>query len=293
VSSADSIEVASACRNILGESPVWSVPEGALYWTDIREPSLYRLEVATGATRKWIMPELAGAVVLRQRGGVIVGLKTGLYAFEADKGSLEPVIVFDDAHPDDRTNDSRCDRQGRLWFSRMRDYGRAPTGSVYRLDQTLEPFPMISDVRVPNALCFSPGGDRLYFADTAAGALEVFDLEAASGDLSNRRHLVAAGAASGKPDGATVDEQGFVWNARFGGGCLIRCAPDGTIDRAVELPVSHPTSCSFGGENLDRLFITTATQGLDPQAWASEPLAGSLLAIDPGIRGLPEPSFND
>jgi sugar lactone lactonase YvrE len=107
-------------------------------------------------------------------GGVIVGLKTGLYAFEADNGSLQPVLVFDDAHPDDRTNDSRCDRQGRLWFSRMRDYGRAPTGSVYRLNQSLHAFQAISDLSVPNALCFSPEGDRLYFADTAAGALEVF-----------------------------------------------------------------------------------------------------------------------
>jgi sugar lactone lactonase YvrE len=175
--SATSVEVASSCRNILGESPVWSVPEEVLYWTDIREPALYRLEIETGATRKWAMPELAGAVVLRERGGVIVGLKTGLYAFEADNASLEAVLVFNDAHPDDRTNDSRCDRQGRLWFSRMRDFGHAPTGSVHRLDQSLHAFQAISEVSIPNALCFSPEGDRLYFADTAAGDISFFDLD--------------------------------------------------------------------------------------------------------------------
>jgi sugar lactone lactonase YvrE len=239
------------------------------------------------------MPELAGAVVLRHRGGVILGLQSGLYGFDAETGVLDRIIAFDGGHPDDRTNDSRCDRQGRLWFSRMRDFGRAPIGGIYRMERSLNPSQEIHDLRVPNALCFSPEGGRLYFTDTASGVIEVFDLDAASGELSNRRNFLAPDAAPGRPDGATVDEQGFVWNARFGGGCIIRCAPGGTVDRIIKLPVTHPTSCSFGGKDLDCLFITTATQGLDPETLVKEPLAGSLLVIEPGVRGLPEPSFRD
>jgi sugar lactone lactonase YvrE len=139
-----------------------------------------------GSTRKWPMPELAGAVVLWRRGGVMVGLETGLYAFDVDAAALEPICLFEDAHPDDRTNDSRCDHQGRLWFSRMRDFGRTATGAVYRMDATLRPMRVISEVRVPNAICFSPEGDRIYLADTSTGVIEVLDLEAANGELSNR-----------------------------------------------------------------------------------------------------------
>jgi sugar lactone lactonase YvrE len=292
VRSAGSVEIASDCRNILGESPVWSALERALYWTDIREPALYRLDVETSVTTKWIMPELAGAVVLRQRGGVIVGLKTGLYAFKANGYPLEPLVVFDGGHPDDRTNDSRCDRQGRLWFSRMRDFGRVPTGAIYRLDQDLRFHKAIPDLRVPNALCFSPAGDRLYFADTMTGDdIGFFNLDVASGALADRRDFAAVDAAPGRPDGATVDEEGFVWSARWGGGCIVRYAPDGSVDRIVGLPVTNPTSCSFGGKELDRLFITSACQGLDQVRLAQEPLAGSLLVIEPEVRGLPEPCF--
>lgn len=286
-----SVDVVCECRNVLGESPVWSVREQALYWTDIREPALYRLDAESGSTRKWPMPELAGAVVLRQGGGVVVCLKSGLYTFDPNAGLRESIYTFEGDHPEDRTNDSRCDRQGGLWYSRMRDFGKAATGAIYRLDSTLRPVRVISGLRVPNAICFSPAGDRLYFADTSTGALEVVDLNSADGAPSNRRLLLPADGIPGKPDGATIDEEGYIWNARFGGGCLVRCAPDGKVDAIVDLPVSHPTSCSFAGKNLDKLVITTATQGLAPDSLAKEPLAGALLVIEPGVKGLEECTF--
>lgn len=285
------IEIVSRCRNVLGESPVWSARENALYWTDIREPAIYRYDPAARATRKWPMPELVGAVVLRQRGGLIVGLQSGLYAFDPLTAVLEEIHRFEGAHPDDRTNDSRCDPDGRLWFSRMRDFGRAPTGGVYRMDETLRPVPMISGVAIPNAISFSAAGDRLYFADTPTGRLDAIVIDRESGNLAGRRCVLAEGAAPGKPDGATVDAEGHVWNARFGGGCLVRCPPDGSTFEVVELPVSRPTSCSFGGRDLDRLYVTTATQGLDPAALEREPLAGMLLCLDVGIKGREEPAF--
>src|SRR5690606_6561416 len=286
-----SARIASNCANVLGESPVWSAREQALYWTDIREPALYRLEAATGKTRKWPMPELAGAVVLRESGGVIVCLQSGLYAFSPDTERLEAILIFERDHPDDRANDSRCDREGRLWYSRMRDFGLAPIGAIYCLDAALQPVRVVAGLSVPNAICFSPAGDRLYFADTKTGVLEVASLERASATTMERRALLADECVPGKPDGATVDAQGYIWNARFGGGCLVRCAPDGRVDAILRLPVTNPTSCSFGGRDLDRLYITTARQGLSPEALAGEPMAGALLVVEPGVKGLEEPAF--
>ncbi|WP_311031306.1 SMP-30/gluconolactonase/LRE family protein [Mesorhizobium koreense] len=285
------VHVAAQCGNVLGESPVWSEREQVLYWTDIRAPALFRLDIRSGEVARWPMPELAGSVVLRETGGVIVGLQSGLYSFDLGTKSLSRTVHFPTRHPQDRTNDARCDREGRLWFSRMRDFGKASTGGLYRLDASGDPVELISGVTIPNAICFSPDGRRFYFADTPKESLDAFEMTET--DVSFRRlgAVVPAGLIPGRPDGATVDSEGYLWNARFDGGCIVRSAPDGSAHVVYPLPVSRPTSCSFGGNRLDRLYITTARQGLDAAALAAEPLAGALLAIDPGVRGLTEPGF--
>ncbi|MBS7707798.1 SMP-30/gluconolactonase/LRE family protein [Chelatococcus asaccharovorans] len=274
----------------LGESPVWSVAEEALYWVDIRAPSLCRL-AGSGVVTRWPLPELVGAVMLRQAGGLILGLKSGLHAFTIATGRLEPLLPVDEGHAGNRINDSRCDRQGNIWFTTMWDFGRERTGSVYRVDRHLALTRVLDGLTVPNALCFSPGGDRAYIADSAVGAIDCLELGAEEGVSHRRCAFVPAGEVAGKPDGATVDAEGFIWNARFGAGLLARFSPDGRLDRLVPLPVSNPTSCSFGGADLGTLFITTATQGLSPAQRAAEPLAGAVLAFEPGVRGLAEPAF--
>jgi sugar lactone lactonase YvrE len=237
------------------------------------------------------MPELAGSVVLRGTDGLVVGLQSGLYSFHPATRSLGLCLGFPGRHPDDRTNDARCDRQGRLWFTRMRDFGRASTGGLYRLDVSADPIELISGVTIPNAICFSPDGRRFYFADTPKESLDAFEIAEAGVSFRRLGAVIPPGLVPGRPDGATVDSEGYVWNARFGGGCVVRSAPDGSSHVVYPLPVSRPTSCSFGGDRLDRLYITTARQGLDAAALAAEPLAGALLAIDPGVRGLAEPAF--
>lgn len=274
----------------LGESPVWSVADQALYWVDIRAPSVCRL-AASGVVTRWPLPELAGAVMLRQAGGLILGLKSGLHGFTIATGRLELLLGVDEGHAGNRINDSRCDRRGNIWFTTMWDFGRERTGSVYRVDRHLVATRVLEGLTVPNALCFSPGGERAYIADSTVGAIDCLELGPDEPASIRRCALVPAGEVAGKPDGATVDAEGFVWNARFGAGLLARFSPDGRLDRLVPLPVSNPTSCSFGGADLRTLFITTATQGLSPTERAAEPLAGALLAFEPGVRGLAEPAF--
>jgi sugar lactone lactonase YvrE len=284
------VRVAAACANMLGESPVWSAREKALYWTDIRAPALYRLSAA-GKVDRWEMPELAGSVVLNGPGGVIVGLQSGLDAFDPDTATFRRLLAFAGGHSDDRTNDARCDAQGRLWFTRMRDFGGASTGGLYRMDLAGEAVQLVAGVTIPNAICFSPDGRRFHFADTPNESLDAFELAEDGVSVRHVATVIPPGRVPGRPDGATVDAEGYIWNARFGGGCVVRSAPDGSGHVVYPLPVSRPTSCSFGGEKLDRLFVTTARQGLDEAGLAAEPLAGCLLVIEPGISGLAEPAF--
>lgn len=150
---------------------------------------------------------------------------------------------------------------------------------------------MRTGIGIPNAIAFSPDGRTMYFADTQNGCIERAEYDQATGEVGAWRLHVAADAVPGRPDGAAVDAAGYLWNARYGGGCVARFAPDGRLDRMVPLPVSQPTSCAFGGPALATLFVTTARQRLSASVLAAQELAGSLLAFEPGVAGLPEPAF--
>lgn len=150
---------------------------------------------------------------------------------------------------------------------------------------------MVRDVTVSNGLAWSPDNRTMYFADSWARTIFQFDFDLGSGTLNNRRVFAELQPSSGVPDGATVDSQGFLWSANFDGACLTRYAPNGTVDRVIQMPVQRPTSCSFGGENLDILYVTSASFNLSEQQLAEAPLAGSLFAVDAGVKGLLEPRF--
>ena len=285
------IAVAADTRDTLGESPWWDAAAGCLWWIDLRRPALHRM--AGRAVRTTELPALVGAVVGTwvgasdgaSDGGVLLALPDGLYAGDG----AHKVAAFPAAGPGIRLNDAKADREGRLWFGAMRDFGADNSGGLWSLEPGGEPRLRHGAVRVPNAIAFSPDGDRLYFADSRAGRIE-WATPGPRGPL-DWRPFAAADSAPGSPDGATVDAEGFLWNARWDGGCLARFDPDGRLDRIVPLPVTRPSSVAFGGPRLDRLYVTTARQGLSPETLAAEPLAGALLVLEPGVRGLPEPRF--
>lgn len=281
------LSVAADRGDILGESPWWDATVGRLWWVDVRAPALRRLDPATGAVATWPMPGLIGAVVGRRAGGVVVALPDGLHGFDPATAALRPVAAVALPGAGMRLNDAKCDAAGTLWFGAMRDFGADDAGGLYRLVPGGRPERLRGGVRVPNAIAFDGGGD-LFFCDTRAGVIE--SARIGEGGLDWRR-FAAADVAPGAPDGATLDREGFLWNARYGGGALARIAPDGRLDRLVPLPVTNPTSCAFGGPGLATLYVTTARQGLSPQALAREPLAGALLALDVGVAGLVEPGF--
>jgi sugar lactone lactonase YvrE len=273
----------------LGESPVWSVREQALYWVDVRGPALFRLDPVSRALSQWPMDALIGAVVQSAHGGLLVALATGVFRFDTRNAVATPAVAVEPPASGNRMNDSKVDRHGRLWTSTMRDFGAAVTGALYRLTSPRDVTCVLTDICVPNSIAWSPDDRTMYFADTRDGRIRAYAFTARTGELGDMRMLVDAHVVPGRPDGATVDADGCLWSARYGGACVARITPAGRVDRMIPLPVTNVTSCAFGDADLRTLYITTARQHLDERALALEPAAGALFAIRLPVGGLPEP----
>lgn len=276
--------------DILGEGPVWDVQEQALYWVNIRGCAVRRFDWGTRRVDTWTLPEVVGSLAVRHGGGLLLALKSSLSYFDPVTGALQRVSAPEADWPEMRFNDGKCDRQGRFWAGTMNDVTREPEGTLYRLDPARGCAAMQTGIRIPNSLCWSPDGRVMYFADSPMRTIFAYPFDAATGELGDRREFATVEAPA-IPDGATVDAEGFVWCAHYDGWRIVRFAPDGRIDRLVELPVQRPTSVQFGGPGLDVLFVTTATQKLSQEDLAKQPLAGALLALEPGVKGLPEARY--
>jgi sugar lactone lactonase YvrE len=275
--------------NVLGECPTWSAEEGALYWIDVRRPALHRFDVATQEAGFWEMPETIGSMALSRSGRrLLLALKSSLSFFDPQSGRFEAVAA--PLAPELRFNDGRCDRQGRFWVGSMNDRTRAAVGALYRVDGAGDCVLVEGGVRVPNSLCWSPDGRTMYFGDSDLHTVFAYPYDPDSGEIGARQPFVTTPAPA-VPDGATVDSEGFLWLTEYGGWRIVRYAPDGRLDREIKLPFQNPTSCTFGGARLDTLFVTTASQRLSAEELKRQPLAGALIAINAGVRGLPEPAY--
>ena len=278
---------------LLGESPLWSPGEQALYWVDIRNPMIHRFTPATGAHDKWPVETEIGSIGFAQDGKLVAGLRSGFAIYDLSDNSYETIVDPEGKgrlNPC-RLNDGKVDRAGRYWSGTMEDPGHGPVGTLYRLapDGTCD---KIEDgIQVPNAICWSPDDATMYFADSYQRCIWAHDFDLDAGVMSNRRVFAELPEGAGSPDGATVDAEGFVWNANMFGGCVTRYDPDGKVDRVIELPVPQVTCCAFGGADMDTLYITTGSVRMTKEDLAAEPLAGALFAVETGVKGLPEPQF--
>lgn len=284
----------------LGEGPLWSPRERCLYWTDVPAYTVHRFCPATGERAAWKMPEMVASMALRARGGMILATTTGVDAWDPETERRERLVAPDAEWPENRSNDGKCDRRGRFWLGTMQNNlhpdgsDKAMTGStgnLYRIDADLSCHRMDSGIGISNTFAWSPDDTLMYFADTPVG-IYAYDFDPDSGAIAKRRLFARTDDPSlGFGDGSTIDADGFLWNARWDGGCLIRWAPDGRIDRIVKLPCQRVTSAAFGGDDLGILYVTTARYLLSERELAEQPLAGGVFAFDPGVRGLPEVPF--
>jgi len=283
------MEVVGAFREMLGEGPIWCDLDQALYWTDIRRKLIRRHNVTTGQMASWELPELVGSFALRRNGGLVVALQSRIAFFDPASGAMETVAAPEAGKPGHRFNDGKCDPVGRFVVGSMEDATRAPLGALWSLDASRSCQALIGGCCIPNGLAWSPDGARMYFSDTITGVVMAYAYDAGSGRVGSG--TVFATITDGGPDGATVDAEGHYWCAIYGGWRIERYAPDGSLDRTISLPVQNPTSCCFGGPNLDRLYVTSASQRLSGAELAAQPRAGAIFTLDPGVRGLPSMRF--
>lgn len=280
-------------QDILGESAFWSESEQALYWVDIRGQFIRRRTWRDGKVESWKMPELVGCIAPRAvKPGLVVALRSAIAFFDPSTGVLERIDAPHAGAPEMRFNDGRCDRQGRFWVGSMDDVGRGPVGTLYRFEGG-SLTRVIEGVAVPNSLCWSPDGKTMYFADGVEPVIWSFPFDTATGEPGDRRLFARLPDGAGIPDGATVDTDGFLWSAQYGGGVVTRYAPDGRIDRVIPVPVTQPACCCFGGPDLRMLLVTTATRRLSADALERQPLAGALLSLHTAFQGCPDSPFND
>jgi sugar lactone lactonase YvrE len=273
----------------LGEGPVWDQADQALYWVDGLAPSLFRLDHASGATKRWDLPaRTVGSLAVRQAGGLILAMEQGFHVFDPDTGSLELLAAPMAGRDDLRFNDGKVDRAGRFLAGGMnRDYLHAtkPGGSMFRLDTDRTVATLLDGFVCFNGPCFSPDGGTLYVTGRDMKVIEAFDYDTATGTVSRGRELIG----DINPDGATVDAEGHIWSAQWDDQCILRISPKGEISARLDIPGQVVTSLTFGGPQLDIIFATTATQG-DPYAVSSD--AGRTVALhDTGFKGLAEPRF--
>lgn len=283
-------------RNGVGESLVWSIADDRLHWVDITGKRLETFCPATGEHRVQPLPEFATSVGLRAGGGFVVGLRRRVCLLHAD-GRLETLAEIEPDQPRSRLNEGRVAPDGSFWVGTMQDNlddeGRAVeieawSGALWRVSPEGEAARLTpNEFGITNTMIWRDG--RFVCADTLADRLYAYDHDPVSGALGHR-HVLSEGVGRGKPDGSCIDREGFIWNARFGGGCVARVAPDGALDRLVELPCTNPTSCAFGGPDLSTLYVTSARFGL-PRERLGDPLEGGLFAVETSTSGLPEPLF--
>ena len=279
-------------RCSVGESPLFDARNNRLYWIDVRDtPAIHVLDLAGGAVRSWPMREDVGALALIGDDRLLVALRSGFAYFDCATAGLTPIIDPEADTPQTRMNDGKVDAAGRFWCASMNPESAIAEGSLYVLDAAPTCRHVLGDWLTPNGIAWSLDQATMYMADTRRGEIYAFPFDVATGELGARRLFADLGAFPGGPDGATIDSEGFMWSAQFDGGCLMRYAPDGMLERVIRLPVSKPTSCAFGGPGYRHLFVTTATRGLGPDALRAEPLAGRVLTLDVGVGGLPPQRF--
>jgi sugar lactone lactonase YvrE len=286
------IEVALPGPFRLGEGPCWHGAERALYFVDALEPAIHRWRASDGARATWRMPEIVGSFAIRARGGLIASLRTGFGAVDLADGQVTTLVDPEPEKPDNILNDGKCDRRGRFWCGSRDATLTHPSGALYRLDPDLTTHRMDEGFIVPNGIAWSPDNRIMYFADSRAETVFAYDFDIDDGAISNRRVFFSTREIEGRCDGATVDAEGFYWCALVHGGKVARVDPKGRFDRVIDMPVKHPTMCTFGGDDLDVLYVTSAASMVPDAERAGTPQAGAVFAIhDLGVKGLPEPMF--
>jgi sugar lactone lactonase YvrE len=285
------VELALDAHADLGEGPSWDATTHRLIWVDITKGTVHRFDPISNEEESFEIGQPVGAAVATTDRRLALAVSDGFSLLDPASGRIERIADVEPDVGDTMMNDGKCDPAGRFWAGTKDAKGSRPIGSLYRLGADRRPAAVLTGVTISNGLGWSPDGTTMYYIDSPTHRIEAFDFDLGSGDVANRRTLVELPNDWGLPDGMTIDEEGFLWVAFWGGSVVRRFDPTGAVVWTVGFPVSQVTSCAFGGEELSDLYATTARDGLSEAQLAEQPLAGGLFRLRPDVRGLPEHPF--
>ncbi|WDR05893.1 SMP-30/gluconolactonase/LRE family protein [Devosia rhodophyticola] len=272
----------------LGEGPIWHPLRQQLFYFDIVAQALFAASTEGEVVGQWQFDEVVAAAGVIDRNTLGIATETGLKRFDLETGAQSLIVAIEADNIATRTNDSRVDRAGGFWIGTMRKDEGEPEGAVYhyRAGKLTTVLPRVA---IPNATCFSPDGTVAYFADTPTKRIMQCQTNPQTGlPVGEWRLFHEVVDGRGAPDGAVTDSEGYLWNARWGGNCVVRHAPDGSIDRVIEVPVSQVTCPAFGGPDYKTLFLTSANTGMSAEKLAAEKVAGGIFSVTIDVPGLPE-----
>ncbi|WP_219835487.1 SMP-30/gluconolactonase/LRE family protein [Paenibacillus sp. R14(2021)] len=281
-------------KAILAEGPHWNARQNRLYWVDIQGLSFGHLDTATGSNEQFNMGKTVGAVVCDAEDDEVVYLATrdGFERFDCRTSTLTAIVDPESDKPGNRFNDGKCDSAGRYWAGTMQDVEANVTGALYVLDNDLSCRKAYDGVGVSNGIAWNEDETTMYYIDSMKGTVRAFDYDAAAGDIANPRVIIDFREEEGAPDGMTIDAEGMLWIAHWGGWQVSRWNPaTGKKLEAVYVPAAKATSCVFGGEDLGTLYITTASIGISPAELQEQPHAGGIFMYRPGVGGTPTHAF--
>lgn len=285
------IERLEVAPDQLGESPIWDADFARLFWVDTVSCRVRSLHPASGEERSWSTPSHVGSIGLGQKGQLLLALQDGFYRLDLETGAVSIISLLDAPHPRMRLNDGKMDRTGRYICGGM-GIQAEPLGALHRLTAPGSLEQLSDSIRISNAICFSPAGDRMYFADSLSKTIMACDYDRDGRRVSPPLPFFDTAPLGSAPDGATVDNEGHLWVALVRTGKIARISPQGEVVSFVDVPVEFPTCPAFGGESLDTLFVTSIRDSGTGRMISSHRDAGCLFAITGlGVRGIPETRF--
>jgi len=285
------LEIVAGPLAELGEGPCWDSRDGLLLWVDILAGRVIRYDPADGSYDSIDIGQSVGAVAPRLAGGLVLAVRDGFAFLDTGAQAMRLVAAVETDRQGNRMNDGKCDRAGRFFAGTVGENNQVAAGTLYRLDADHRVTQIIGGVTISNGIGWSPDERLMYYVDSHTRRVDVLDYDPSTGSVDHRRPFVKLPSGTGLPDGLTVDAEGFVWVAIWDGAAVHRYRPDGRLDGVIPVPVSKVTSCTFGGPNLDVLYVTTAADVL-PTSGRRAPGSGALFACHVRTTGQPANCFN-
>jgi sugar lactone lactonase YvrE len=273
-------------KAILGEGPVWGHKKQLLFWVDIEGYKLNQHDPSSGTNKSWAFNEMIGAAVPMKNGDLLLAMEKGLASYNLKTAQLTKLRVLENSDPTIRFNDGKVGPAGNFWVGTMEKQCAPKAGNFYRVDPKLNPTLQIANTSVSNGMAWTSDKKTFYYIDSPTFEVRVFDFDGPSGTISNGRSAFHIPIDYGSPDGMSIDDEGMLWVAHWGGGCVRRWNPKtGDVLLTVEVDAPHVTSCCFGGKDLKTLYITSARSGLDENQLKEYPLSGGLFVYETQVRG--------